>query len=165
MYVLRLNKAPFHSIFQSGKHYQYLLGQYFRKRYRKLIGIYYSRDNVYIQSSNVDRCLQSALCNAYGLFPAHGRQVWKYGTNWQPVPIHAPPPDKQDLLQPPIIKCAKLTKSFVEYMTSDEIHSKLEGIPKFRKYLERHSGTNCDELFGFAQIYDSLRVESLRGLP
>lgn len=50
-------------------------------------------------------------------------------------------------------------------MTSDEIQSKLDKIPKFRKYLEQHSGTNCDQLLGFYQIYDSLLVESLRGLP
>lgn len=147
---------------QSGKYYSYLLGKYFRRRYRKLIGAYYSGDNVYIQSSKVDRCLASASCNAYGLFPAHGRQVWKFGSDWQPVPIHT---SSSDLLLPPVFKCAKLIKSFVEYMTSDEIQSKLKGISEFRKYLEHHSGTNCDQLFGFYQIYDSLSVEPLRRLP
>lgn len=48
---------------QTGKQYQYLLGQYFRRRYQKLIGVYYSSDTVSIQSSRYDRSMQVNRCN------------------------------------------------------------------------------------------------------
>ncbi|XP_055307347.1 prostatic acid phosphatase-like [Sitodiplosis mosellana] len=72
------------------KRQQYELGKYLRARYQKLIGAHYSPKKVYIRSTDEDRNLQSAQCNAAGMFNPTGDEVWnKLG--WQPIPIHTVP--------------------------------------------------------------------------
>lgn len=70
-----------------GKQQQYQLGQYFRRRYDKLFGERYSPNNVYIQSTDVDRAIMSAQANLAGLFPpTHDIEKWHNDIKWQPIP-------------------------------------------------------------------------------
>ena len=58
---------------------EYDLGQFLRQRYMKdhqLLNETYHHNQVYIRSSDVDRCVQSAETQLAGLYPPVGRQVW-----------------------------------------------------------------------------------------
>ncbi|XP_031639880.1 testicular acid phosphatase homolog, partial [Contarinia nasturtii] len=74
-----------------GKRQQYKLGQYFRRRYNKLLGDKYSPNKVYIQSADRDRLLMSAQANLAGLFPPHAEEKWNEDIAWQPIPVHTMP--------------------------------------------------------------------------
>lgn len=163
-----LSISPFYTnskhCLQIGKEFQFRLGQFLRRRYQKLIGLRYSSDKVYIQSDSDDRNIMSALCTNFGLYPACGDQVWNMCTDWQPIPIHSLPPEKSQLLKPSP-KCIKLDRLFKAYLASDEVQSQLKMIPKLRSFIQHHSGENCDNLPNLYKIYDTLSVETLRGLP
>lgn len=144
--------------FQCGKENLFRLGQFFRRRYQKLIGPKYSPDKVYVQSDSDDRTIMSALCNNFGLYPIFGDQVWNT------VPIHQLPSNKTQLLKPSL-KCAKLAALHAKYLLSHEIQSELKRITKLRKYLEFHSGVKCHNLPCLYKIYDAFNSETLCGLP
>ncbi|ELW48266.1 Prostatic acid phosphatase [Tupaia chinensis] len=46
---------------------------------------------VYVQSTDVDRTLMSAMTNLAALFPPEGASVWNPSLLWQPVPVHTVP--------------------------------------------------------------------------
>ncbi|XP_032265100.1 prostatic acid phosphatase isoform X2 [Phoca vitulina] len=78
----------FGQLTQLGMEQHYELGQYIRKRYRKFLNESYKREQVYIQSTDVDRTLMSAMTNLAGLFPPEGISVWNPSLPWQPIPVH-----------------------------------------------------------------------------
>lgn len=73
---------------QKGKMRSFKLGQFFRRRYDKLLGDKYSPKKVYIQSTDVDRCLMSAEAVLAGLFHPTEVEKWNKEILWQPVPVH-----------------------------------------------------------------------------
>ena len=80
---------------QKGKKQHYALGQWLRKHYADLLSDEYSQDDVYIQSTDVDRCLMSAYANLAGMYPPKGDQKWNPDLTWQPIPVHTTP-NKED---------------------------------------------------------------------
>ncbi|XP_044776391.1 prostatic acid phosphatase isoform X4 [Neomonachus schauinslandi] len=78
----------FGQLTQLGMEQHYELGQYIRKRYRKFLNESYKREQVYIQSTDIDRTLMSAMTNLAGLFPPEGISVWNPSLPWQPIPVH-----------------------------------------------------------------------------
>lgn len=71
------------------QHYE--LGLWLRKRYISLLKNDYSKTDVYIQSTDVDRTLMSAESNLAGLFPPRGSRMFEPGLKWQPIPVHTIP--------------------------------------------------------------------------
>jgi len=55
--------------------------------------IEYSKKDIYIRSTSVDRALMSAAVNLAGLYVPSSDQKWneKLGSLWQPIPIHSIP--------------------------------------------------------------------------
>lgn len=77
----------FGQLTNEGKRQQFKLGQYFRRRYQKILDAKYSPNNVYIQSTDFDRTLMSAQANLAGLFPPmHKDEKWNDELLWQPIP-------------------------------------------------------------------------------
>jgi lysosomal acid phosphatase len=76
---------------QTGKQQHYALGQWLRNRYESILPEKYSRDVIYIRSTDVDRKLMSAESNLAGMFPPVGDQVWNEDIHWQPIPVHTVP--------------------------------------------------------------------------
>ncbi|XP_050501607.1 lysosomal acid phosphatase-like isoform X2 [Diabrotica virgifera virgifera] len=66
----------------------YNLGQSFRQRYQNFLSDIYSPNEIYVHSSQVDRCLMSAAANLAGLYPPKSFQLWNQNILWQPIPIH-----------------------------------------------------------------------------
>ena len=46
---------------------------------------------IYVQSTDVNRCLMSAQSVLASLFPPAGAQQWNTSVAWQPVPVHTVP--------------------------------------------------------------------------
>lgn len=67
------------------------LGKWIRKRYNSLINDTYQPDEIYVQSTDVDRTLMSAQLNLAGLYPPQKEQVWDENIHWQPIPVHTKP--------------------------------------------------------------------------
>lgn len=77
----------FGQLTKKGKIQQYELGQYFRRRYGKILDVKYSWNNVYVQSTDFDRAIMSAQANLAGLFPpTHDDEKWHDDILWQPIP-------------------------------------------------------------------------------
>ena len=79
------------------------LGVYLRHRYSR----YFKDRNIrprdlYIRSSAVDRCLETAQLIAAGLAPPKKHWIWNanLGTEWQPIPIFTVPREDDGLLVP-----------------------------------------------------------------
>lgn len=142
---------------------QYELGQYLSRRYRKLIGSVYSPDKVYIRSSDADRTILSALCNAAGLFPPSGEEIWHESINWQPIPIHTIPLN-EDYLVYQSIPCDKIDKLHKEYLKSPKINILFDRFHEFREYLVTNSGNQIESIEDFVLLYEVLTIEHLRGL-
>ncbi|GAB6030606.1 hypothetical protein CHUAL_007467 [Chamberlinius hualienensis] len=81
------------SLLPLGKDREYQLGQWFRKRYDGFLSPYYNSKEIYIQSTDVNRCLESAQLFAAGLFPPTPNETWNnnLGQFWIPIPVHSMP--------------------------------------------------------------------------
>lgn len=67
------------------------LGQYLRRRYNCILGDKYSKNEVYVQSSDTDRTLMSAQSCLAGLFVPTEEEKWNDEILWRPVPVHTIP--------------------------------------------------------------------------
>lgn len=100
--------------FQKGKVRSYKLGQYFRRRYDKLLGEKYSPKKVYIQSTDVDRCLCSAESVLAGLFQPTETEKWNKDILWQPIPVHTMKGEQDHILAANRF-CPKYEAAFQNY--------------------------------------------------
>uniref|UniRef100_A0ACB8FUS9 Uncharacterized protein n=1 Tax=Sphaerodactylus townsendi TaxID=933632 RepID=A0ACB8FUS9_9SAUR len=80
-----------HHCKQLGMRQQYELGQYIKKRYSDFLSPTYKREEIYIQSTDVDRTIMSAQANLAGLFPPTTEEIWNPQIPWQPIPVHVVP--------------------------------------------------------------------------
>lgn len=74
------------------QHYQ--LGKFLQQKYvedTELLDANYSRYEISIWSTDVDRTLMSAAVDLSGFFPPQGHQVWDKDIPWQPIPVHTMP--------------------------------------------------------------------------
>jgi lysosomal acid phosphatase len=83
---------------QIGKYQHYELGQWLRQRYNEFLPEVYSREDIYVRSTDVDRTLMSAASNLAGLYPPEGDQKWNKNVDWQPIPIHTVPEKMDEVL-------------------------------------------------------------------
>lgn len=140
------------------------MGKYLRRRYKHLIGVDYTPQNVYIRSSDVDRTLISALSNAAGMFPPQGGQIWKSGLNWQPVPIHTIPVE-DDYLVYQSIPCPKIDKLKKEYnMESTEMKALVKNHRTLLDNLEKYSGLKMQTIQDASIFHDPFEIVLNRGL-
>lgn len=76
--------------FQKGKKQIFQLGETLLVRYGSFLGAY-SAQTVRVDSSDHERCLQSAAIMLAALFPPKAEQVWNENLLWQPIPVHTAP--------------------------------------------------------------------------
>ncbi|XP_033162482.1 prostatic acid phosphatase isoform X1 [Drosophila mauritiana] len=110
-----------------GKQEHYDLGKWLRNRYSNLLPPLYSKENIYVQSTDVDRTLMSAQSNLAGLYEPQGEDIWNTDINWQPIPIHTSPERVDSIL------AAKAPCPAYDY----ELAS-LESSPEFKALTEKH---------------------------
>lgn len=142
---------------------QYELGQFIRRRYDAYIGPKYSPDKVYIQSSDSDRALTSAQCNAAGMFPPTGNEIWNKQFLWQPIPIHGDVPMNEDNILYPGADCPRADRLVQNYVNSTKFKSEMNRYKSLFQLLENKIGKpfNITDITNF---YDTAYVEKIKGL-
>jgi lysosomal acid phosphatase len=141
-----------------GKQRHYELGQWIRNRYKNLIHETYSKENVHIQSTDVDRTLMSAQSNLAGLYPPTGADVWNTDVKWQPIPVHTIP-EKEDYVLAAKKFCETYDYALNKLKKSDEyqeLNKKLSGL---YQYLSNNTGMVVNTLETVQNIYSCLYIE------
>jgi lysosomal acid phosphatase len=132
------------------------LGQYFRRRYHKLLGDKYSPNKVYVHSVDLDRCLMSAEANLAGLFPPNDEEKWHKDIAWQPVPIHTKPMNS-DFTLVYQRDCPRYFAAIRKYQKeSPEVQQILERHNDLILYWSEKCGsklTSIDDLFSLYGVF------------
>ncbi|XP_019646427.1 PREDICTED: prostatic acid phosphatase-like [Branchiostoma belcheri] len=118
----------FGQLSQEGMRQHHELGTFLKDRYVKpdFLNSSYSRYQIHVQSTDVDRTLMSAQADLSGLFPPAGDQVWNPDIDWQPIPVHTRPVKTDEVLRPMDVPCPKYTKLTAEFLQTDPELKRLE---------------------------------------
>ncbi|XP_031637767.1 lysosomal acid phosphatase-like [Contarinia nasturtii] len=144
-----------------GKQQQYELGVYLAERYKNLIGNNgaYHKDIIYVQSTDVDRCLQSVAHNMAGMFPPKENQKWnkKLGQIWHAVPIHTVP-EAQDHILAMRKPCPLFSQELNDAFNSKK--ASFDGNSSYINMLRENSGLNITNVCNVLDLYHTLWVHN-----
>lgn len=152
----------FGQLTELGTEQQYELGKYLRKRYSGFLNETYSRHEVYVRSTDMDRTLMSAQANLAGLYPPVGREIWNKNITWRPIPVHTVPLSEDNLLYLPLKNCPRYNKLQNETYTSKEFHNLVDPYKDFINSLQNGTGYSSEELsdgYKWWMVYDALHCE------
>lgn len=136
----------------------YKLGQYLRRRYNHILGDRYSKNKVYVQSSDTDRTLMSAQSCLAGLFFPTEDEKWSNDILWRPVPVHTIPRKLDNVIaierdetyvalhKKHCAESKEVKRIFTEY--ADHI-----------AYWSKMSGINLSSLDRIHLLYDTFEIE------
>lgn len=151
--------------FQEGKRQQYKLGQYFRRRYAKLIGPKYSVNKVYVRSTDLDRTIMSAQANLAGLFPPINEEKWSDELPWQPIPVHTVP-WKLDHVLAGGRPCPRFQVAREKYLNEDPVIQKtLVEYADLLKDLTEKSGEEVKTIADVFYLHNILSCQKSRNYP
>ncbi|XP_037048491.1 prostatic acid phosphatase-like [Bradysia coprophila] len=121
---------------------EYSLGQWLRRRYNNFLSEVYHANDIYVRSSDVDRTIMSAQSVLAGLYPPHGKQMWKKNFFWQPIPVHTVPASMDYLIATNVPNCSSYENAMKQYLASDEMEKYYHSIQPIFDYLTLHIGKN-----------------------
>lgn len=143
-----------------GKAQHYQLGQWLRKRYDNLIpDKKYSHDLIYIQSTDVDRTLMSALANLAGMFYPTQKEIWS-DLKWQPIPVHTVPQHLDKVLSMNC-PCPKYEEEYEAFKRSPVISTYNEKHKELYRYLTEHAGDPIHGPIHTEYLYSNLFIETI----
>lgn len=143
-----------------GKRQHHELGQWLRKRYNSILNKTYSKDEIYVRATDVDRTLMSALSNLAGLYPPEGKDVWDSSIAWQPIPVHTMP-ESQDNVLAGKKSCPAYEYAYSAMKNSPEFQKYDERFTYLYEYLTKWTGRNVDSLESVQRINNTLFIEGL----
>ena len=141
----------------------YALGQAFRERYVDTYGLLnatYSRENIRIDSTDVDRTFQSAQSNLLGIYP-EGPLKTSDGRNVQVFPIHSVAIQNDWLLRP-WDNCPRYQEHRQTFYASEEYAAKVQENKDFIARMSQITGLDV-QLSKWYELYDPLFVELQEG--
>ncbi|XP_013925738.1 PREDICTED: prostatic acid phosphatase-like, partial [Thamnophis sirtalis] len=149
-----------------GMQQQYELGQYIKKRYSDFLSAGYNREEILIQSTEIDRTIMSAQANLAGMFPPIGDQIWNPELLWQPIPVHVLTKASNPKLRYPIFQCPRYIELLKKTIASNEFQEKIRPYEEFIKTIAYYSGYNASVLknpmnFKIWHVQDTLFCESI----
>ncbi|XP_032091750.1 prostatic acid phosphatase-like [Thamnophis elegans] len=149
-----------------GMQQQYELGQYIKKRYSDFLSAGYNREEILIQSTEIDRTIMSAQANLAGMFPPIGDQIWNPELLWQPIPVHVITKASNPKLRYPIFQCPRYIELLKKTIASNEFQEKIRPYEEFIKTIAYYSGYNASVLknpmnFKIWHVQDTLFCESI----
>lgn len=157
----------FGQLTQVGMRQHYELGQFLRKKYvddMALLSANYSRYQVNITSTDVDRTLMSAAADLAGLFPPQGNEIWNTDIPWQPIPVHTMPAS-EDYHLSFSAECPKYDELEEESLKDEDYLAISKQYSKFLEDLNRNSGFNGSvTVHDIFMVADPLNVEKLKKL-
>lgn len=147
-------------LLQLGKQQHYELGKWLRNRYNPLLNETYSKNEIYVRSTDVDRALMSAQSNLAGLYPPKGKDVWKEDLGWQPIPVHTVQ-EKHDKVLAAKKSCPAYDYALRKLRESDE-YQKINSRYKYLyDYVTKNSGRRITNMEGIQYMYSVLFIEQL----
>jgi len=143
-----------------GKQQMYQLGGLLRGRYGSWLP-HYTPQAVRVDSSDHDRCHQSAAVLLAALFPPVDDQVWNDRLMWQPIPIHSVPLAMDKLITVKA-KCPLYDK---EKRRSDAQLAAMydKQNTQLYQYLSENTGQNISSLLDVESLFNVLEIEKETG--
>ncbi len=134
---------------------EFSLGQWLRHRYSNFLSEVYHTNDIYVQSSDVDRTLMSAQSTLAGLYPPFGNRVWNRNILWQPIPVHTGPVSMDFLIGGQVPACPSYENARNEYAASDEMQKFQNSIQPIYDYIMMKTGTTISNFYELLLLRDS----------
>lgn len=151
----------FGELTKTGKQQQYELGEYFRRRYDKLLGARYSPKRIYVQSTDVDRAIMSAQVNLAALFKPTDSEIWNENVFWQPIPVHMVPQNMDSVLFVGK-KCPRFKVLFEKYSNESSEMARIysENVELFAHW-SKMCGSPIKTIDQVYKLYKTLFIENV----
>lgn len=140
----------------------YQAGEFFRRRYNKLLGAEYSPEKVYVISTDTDRTIMSAQANLAALFVPTESEKLKKDLLWQPASVHTIP-DEMDMTMHGGRPCPKQDVLYKYYMQQSP-----ESLQTYAKYKDliavwaTHSSRKLNNIEDVTNFYKKLMSEKIQ---
>ncbi|XP_020614615.1 prostatic acid phosphatase-like [Orbicella faveolata] len=151
---------------QIGMKQEYELGKFLKDRYvteYKLLNSSYLLNEIYVRSSDKDRCIMSAQTQLNGLYPPHGKQIWRDNLDWQPIGVHVVPRTEDYLLRPFDYKCPRLLELLAKSKEDKEYLDMAKQNEELLSYVSTHAKMKVT-VDTAHRIYDTLFCEKSHNL-
>ncbi|GAB6033426.1 hypothetical protein CHUAL_013311 [Chamberlinius hualienensis] len=152
---------------KEGKLQAYKLGEKYRRQYKGFISSEYHDDELYVCSTDTNRCLLSAECCAAGLFPPTVENKWHPTLNWQPIPIHTRSVDTDPLY--PVhthgLSVEDFYNKYVKPHHPDSYQNYISNKSIWAKWLQFTSKDGSSNLLQLATVLDGIRIRMSQNLP
>ncbi|XP_078359951.1 prostatic acid phosphatase-like [Oculina patagonica] len=151
---------------QIGMEQEYELGQFFKDRYvkeYKLLNSTYLFKEIYVRSSDKDRCIMSAQTQLNGLYPPQEKQIWRDSLDWQPIGVHVVPRKEDYLLRPYDYNCPRLSELVEKSKQDQDYLDMLKQNREVLSYVSKHAHMNLS-LDNAWVVYDTLFCEKSHNL-
>lgn len=145
---------------QIGEQQHFELGQWLRQRYGHLLTDRYTKESIFVQSTDVDRTLMSALANLAGLFQPADDQVWNPALRWQPIPVHTLPEDLDHVLAAKR-PCPAFEYALKKYKKTAEYVALQKRFKPLYQYLTEKSGRSVHSFTDVLNLNNTLFIEQL----
>ncbi|XP_075209853.1 prostatic acid phosphatase-like [Lycorma delicatula] len=143
-----------------GKMQEYELGRWLRQRFNHLLSEIYTRDEIHIVSTDVDRTLMSAEASLAGLYLPKDSQRWSSDIKWQPIPVHTVPEHLDSILAMGA-PCPKYNLESKRVMELPQIVDLMASFNDLLEYLTEHTGEKVTDLVKVQNIWSTLHIETL----
>lgn len=151
------------SVFQRGKQQQHELGTWLRQRYLgTVVKQRYNSNDIYVQSTDYDRTLQSAIINTNAMYPPTPEDRYVDTVDFNPIPIHTVPKHLDASLGMER-HCPEYDRLFNKSV--GEFTSRLfDENKKLLQYLRKHTGFELETLWRVQDLYDTMFIQELNGM-
>lgn len=129
-----------------GMQMQYGLGQFLGKRYQDtgFLNANYTRTEIYIRSTDVDRCLMSAQSDLSGLYQPLPEMQFNPNISWQPIPVHTKPKENDYLLRTDGTSCPYYDELMAKELATDRVKKINDENKDFFQKLKKDTGVAED---------------------
>lgn len=121
----------------------------------------YTRVQVSVRSTDVDRTLMSAETQLSALFPPEGDQKFNAELPWQPIPVHTVPKDQDPLLRGSDQYCPRYAMLREADKDTAEYKQKEKDNAEFFARLQRETGQEVVDLSNIWGVEDILYIENV----
>lgn len=144
----------------AGKLRMYNLGLYLKERYANFITS--DPREMKMQSSGLERCIESAELVAFAMYPPQDRWIWNNFTNWQPLPISSTIPNTDPMINPHAA-CKNGWAERDAIFQSDYVKNIDNENRDLYDFLTEHVGLPVNNIDDAKAVFDGLMVEKSVG--
>ena len=136
----------------------YNLGLYLKERYSPHFITEDPRE-MKMQSSGLERCIESAELVSFAMYPPQGRWIFSNNiTNWQPLPISSTIPNTDPMINPHAA-CKAGWAERDAIMQSDYVKAIDQKNRDLYDFLGKHVGLPVNNIDDVKAVFDGLMVE------